>query len=321
MSRHNTNKRILALAVTAAITLAVTPQAWSVSANSHSAGHVNVVNTATPPGMASVELRLAMMDDMDEMSKMNKMKKKDDQDSMKKNSGMGSMGGKKDDKMKGKMPPDSSMQEPMNASDPMATPSNMDMMGRMRGAMQARDGMRNMTSAAALPGFPGASHIYHVGASGFFLDHAKKIALSSEQQTTLNKIREKATLERTTFDRRIDEAEQELWTFTSSDTPDAAKVEAKVRAIEALRGDQRIGFIRAVGDAAKVLTPYQREIVLGGDPMANGNQSMTGTAKSPVAGSTPTNQNAGSTSKSANPSPSASPSSDAAPMSAPMKDR
>jgi hypothetical protein len=29
-----------------------------------------------------------------------------------------------------------------------------------------------MAMPSALPGFPGASHLYHVGAGGFFLDYA-----------------------------------------------------------------------------------------------------------------------------------------------------
>jgi hypothetical protein len=51
-------------------------------------------------------------------------------------------------------------------------------------------GMTNMAPQSALPGFPAASHIYHIGATGFFLDHAQHINLSAEQQVQLNKIKE-----------------------------------------------------------------------------------------------------------------------------------
>ena len=56
----------------------------------------------------------------------------------------------------------------------------------------------------------------------------------------LNRIMEKALLDRTSFDRRIEDAEQELWTLTAADTPDAVKIDAQVRASEKLRGEQRL---------------------------------------------------------------------------------
>lgn len=134
-------------------------------------------------------------------------------------------------------------------------------------------GMGAMSSSAAggmsqsmLPGFPGASHLYHVGATDFFLDHPQHVTLTTEQQAALNKAKEQALLAKSTADRAIEQAEQELWTLTASDQPDAAKIEAKVREIEKLRGDERVSFIRAVGEAAKVLTEDQRKSLLGQIP-------------------------------------------------------
>jgi hypothetical protein len=135
------------------------------------------------------------------------------------------------------------------------------MMGMM--GMGSMKGVGKMQKTAALPGFPGSSHIYHIGATGFFLDHPKHVTLTTKQQTTLNSLKEKALLEKSTSQRKIDEAEQELWSLTASDRPDAVKIEAKVREIEKLRGDQRLAFIRAVGEAAKVLTDEQRQQLLG----------------------------------------------------------
>jgi Spy/CpxP family protein refolding chaperone len=137
----------------------------------------------------------------------------------------------------------------------------MSMMGMSN--MKGMQGMDKMKVAAALPGFPGASHIYHVGATGFFLDHPEHIQLTTKQKSGLSRIKEKALLNKATTARKIDEAEQELWTLTASDQPDAAKIEAKVREIEKRRGDQRLAFIRAVGEAAKVLTDEQRQALLG----------------------------------------------------------
>ena len=136
------------------------------------------------------------------------------------------------------------------------------MMG-MGGMGQKGAGMGKMQMATALPGFPGASRIYHIGASGFFLDHPDHIKLTTKQQTTLNGLKEKALLDKSTSQRKLDEAEQELWTLTASDKPDATKIDAKVRDIEKLRGDQRMAFITSVGGAAKVLTDEQRQALLG----------------------------------------------------------
>lgn len=187
------------------------------------------------------DLHLAMMGDMMKMDKMDKK-------------GMAADAPMPDAGASGSM------------QNPMAAPSGPDMMGRMRGAMQPQQGMSNMAPSASLPGFPGASHLYHIGATGFFLDHPQHISLSTEQQTSLNRIREKALLERTSSDRRIEDAEQELWTLTASDAPDAAKIEAKVRAVEKLRGDQRVAFIRAVGEAGKILSSDQHAALLGTKP-------------------------------------------------------
>ena len=134
--------------------------------------------------------------------------------------------------------------------------SGMAMMGQMKG-------MGQMQMPSALPGFAGASHIYHIGATSFFLDHSQHITLTQEQQVKLNQIKEKVLLGQATFDRWISEAEQELWALTSSDTPAAAKIETKIREIEKLRSDKRIAYIRAVGEAARVLTDEQRQTLVG----------------------------------------------------------
>ncbi len=136
----------------------------------------------------------------------------------------------------------------------------------MMGQMQ---GMGPMNMPSALPGFPGASHLYHIGATSFFLDHPQHITLTPEQQKKLNSLKEMALLEQGTFDRKVAQAEQELWVFTSADTPDASKIEGKVREISQLQGDQRIAFIQAVGEAAKVLTQKQRSTLVGTLPQSH----------------------------------------------------
>ena len=150
------------------------------------------------------------------------------------------------------------------------------MMTGMMGMMNQMMGMGTMPAASpgmamsptaipksALPGFPSVSHLYHIGSTGFFLEHAQHINLTAEQQTALNKMKEDALAAKTNSDHQIEQAEQELGILTSSDQPDAAKIETKVREIEKLRVDERISFIRAVGEAAKLLTDDQRKILTG----------------------------------------------------------
>lgn len=132
----------------------------------------------------------------------------------------------------------------------------------MMGMMGMAPG-NGMAMSSALPGFPGASHLYHVGATGFFLDHGEHITLTTEQQTALGRAREKALMDKDAAERKVEASEQELWTLTAADQPDATKIEAKVREVERLRGDQRLSFIRAVGEAAKLLTDEQRRALVG----------------------------------------------------------
>ena len=192
----------------------------------------------------------------------------------------GEMGGK----MGGGMPPDNcapgsdkcgAMQAPMSNGASMGRP-----MGRMGGSAAAS--MNSMGPRSSLPGFPGATHLYHVGETGFFLDHPQHITLSTEQQTALNRIKERALLDQAGSERRIEDTEQELWTLTAADSPDIVKVDTKVRAIEKLRGDQRMAFIRAVGEAAKTLTPDQQAALLGLKSRATGSSTMG--AKPPAGG-------------------------------------
>ena len=219
-------------------------------------GNSSSIWAQTPPvRTVSTDLHLAMMDDMDEMAKMKKK------------------GGMADKKMKGNMPanaPMSNAESDDDVQDAMPGPPSSDMMGRMRGAMKGRPGMSSLAPASQLPGFPGASHLYHVGSTGFFLDHPQHITLSTQQQTALNRIKEKSLLDGANSARRIEDAEQEMWLLTAADVPDGAKIEAKVRAIESSRGDQRMAFIRAVGEAGKVLTADQQTALLGTNPMAGG---------------------------------------------------
>ena len=194
---------------------------------------------------------------------------------MDKKKGMGAMGGDKGGMMDQQMMKMMEMMQMMmemkmgkgtgSGMPDMKDPQPQGMKGRemMGGKGMTGKGMDGMKTPAALPAFPGTSHIYHIGSTGFFLDDPERIKLTTEQQTALNQAKEKSLLEQASFQRKIDDAEQEMGTLTSSDKPDATKIDAKVREIEKLRGDQRLAFIRSVGEAAKVLTDEQRQSLSG----------------------------------------------------------
>jgi hypothetical protein len=145
--------------------------------------------------------------------------------------------------------------------------NKMEMAGMM-GMAPMGGGSASAMPESALPGFPGASHLYHIGATGFFLDHPQHIALTTQQQAGLNKAKEQAALAKSTADRAVEQAEQELWTLTAADQPDATAIQGKIAALGKLRGDERLAFIRAVGDASKILTDEQRKILTGFAPPA-----------------------------------------------------
>jgi len=155
---------------------------------------------------------------------------------------------------------------PMGGNATAGTSASSGMAGMTTGSGSTGDRASGMPrSMSSLPGVPGASHVYHIGSTGFFLDQPQ-LNLTTTQQTALNRIKERALLERADAERRIEQAEQELWALTGADQPDAAKVQAKLQEIEQLRTNQRIGFIRAVGEATKQLTPEQQNALLGTTP-------------------------------------------------------
>ena len=131
-------------------------------------------------------------------------------------------------------------------------------------AMAPPPGMAGMSGpSSAMPGQPGASHLLHMGSTGFFLNHSQHITLTAEQKSKLNRLKEKAMLGQSSEQRKIDQAEQELYTLTGADEPDNAGIQAKLGEIEKLRAEQRMNFIRAVGEASNVLTHDQHLALMG----------------------------------------------------------
>lgn len=192
------------------------------------------------------------------MGKMSGMKMDGDKKGMG-GMGMGGMGmGGMSSGGKGMMGKDDGMSMGM-----MGKGKGMGMMSKGMMMMGKMKSMGDMEMPSSLPGFPGASHIYHIGADSFFLDHAEHITLTAAQQSSLNKIKEKAMLKQAEFDRQIEAAEQEVWVLTSSDSPDAKQIEDKISEVAKIQADQRIAYIRAVGEAAQMLTREQRNSLTG----------------------------------------------------------
>lgn len=147
----------------------------------------------------------------------------------------------------------------------------MKMMGMMHGKsgmMGGGMGMANMGAMpqSALPGFPGISHIYHIGATGFFLDHAEHLSLTSDQTKKLEEVKARSQKSQTEYQTKIEETEKAIWELTGSDQPKIEEITAKIKEVENVGAEKRIAFIKAVGEAASLLTEEQRlALVTAGD--------------------------------------------------------
>lgn len=176
------------------------------------------------------------------------------------------------------------------ANPPMSSTGSNQMQGMMAGMMNMMNsmmsgmgGMPGATSMApppgiglqgalsSLPGFPGASHLYHIGATNFFLDHPEHLILTLDQQTRLSEIRTKALMTRADYNRKIQLEEENIWILTASDRPDLKLIADKIRVVEKLRGDQRVAFIEDVGKAASQLTEIQIKALIGDTKRADAN--------------------------------------------------
>ncbi len=124
-------------------------------------------------------------------------------------------------------------------------------------------GMVEMKMASSLPGSPGVSQMYHIGATGFFLNHSEHITLTTRQQMAFNGMKQTALLKKSTTQRKIEEVEQELWELAGVNEPDADQIHDTVQAIGKLRGEQWIAFSQSVGSAALILADRQRQMLLG----------------------------------------------------------
>lgn len=129
--------------------------------------------------------------------------------------------------------------------------------------------MSGMTgTSSAMPGQPGESHLLHIGSTGFFLNHSQHITLTADQKSKLNRLKEKALLDQASAQRKVDQAEQELYSLTGADQVETSRIQAKIAEIEKLRTGQRMDFIHAVMEASNVLSHDQHQALMGTMPAA-----------------------------------------------------
>ena len=153
---------------------------------------------------------------------------------------------------------------PDPSAQPEPAPAGDDRGPAMMGRASAPAAPPPGGARAGLPGFAGSTKLYHAGASGFFLDRPESLLLTAQQRGALGKLRTVAQQSLAATDRRVAQAEQELWVLTAADAPDLASVEAKLGQIERLRTQQRLTFIRYVGAAARLLNEEQRAAMVSG---------------------------------------------------------
>ncbi len=87
--------------------------------------------------------------------------------------------------------------------------------------------------------------------------HARDLALTPEQVRALEKLRADFQREADLQTGELQRIELELQGLLSRDQIDLAQVETRIRKIEALRADLRLGRIKAVEKGKATLTPEQ----------------------------------------------------------------
>ena len=73
-------------------------------------------------------------------------------------------------------------------------------------------------------------------------------------------------LDQASEQRKIDQAEQEVYALTGAEQADHSKIQAKIAEVEKLRTGQRMNFIQAVSEAGNVLTHEQHQALMGTMP-------------------------------------------------------
>lgn len=138
-------------------------------------------------------------------------------------------------------------------------------MGQGAGNGQGKTGMGQGTgNGQSMPDTAGTmagNEPYHIGSKDFFLDQADKLKLTPKQTTELTEIKRKALEKANELQEKVARLESELFTLTSGKSPNEKAIATKVKQIEAVGGERRLGFIKSVGKAEDVLDKNQRKIL------------------------------------------------------------
>jgi Spy/CpxP family protein refolding chaperone len=114
------------------------------------------------------------------------------------------------------------------------------------------------------------------------LSYRHELGLTNAQVQGLERIRDDFQREAIKLDADQRVAQMDLAALLRTDPVDLPKVEAKVREIERLRSDLRIGRIRAVERGKAMLTPEQRTKLQALAPDPSAPRSRAGSPPSPI---------------------------------------
>lgn len=110
---------------------------------------------------------------------------------------------------------------------------------------------------------PQGTHLLHLGVQEFYLNHRVHLALTPAQRDSLRRQRTEARRRWEDHEGRIADLEIRLWERTGAQPETLDGVAAVVLAIAGARADQRMDYVRAVSEAANLLTVSQRERLVG----------------------------------------------------------
>lgn len=141
------------------------------------------------------------------------------------------------------------------AAGPATIPSaTQDELGRVFDELAGQlQGLGERLRGHLFPGEPGERPLISI-----MLDHRSELGLTAAQVQELEGIRADFQREAIKLDADQRIAQMDLTALLRTDPVDMAKVESKVRELERLRADMRLGRIRAIERGKAQLTPEQR---------------------------------------------------------------
>ncbi len=110
---------------------------------------------------------------------------------------------------------------------------------------------------------PEASHLLHLGVPRFYRDYRRRLQLSADQVKALKTTQEAALAAWYSQQEKIDNLELQVWVLTGDPTFRDEQLVGLLQDLESARASQRLDYIRAVRDAAGMLTSEQQRRLRG----------------------------------------------------------